>query len=666
MIRAEAEKKLQQWFRIPSFYEEQWTAIERLLKGERILMIERTGYGKSLVFQFTAMTRPGTTVVFSPLIALMRDQVIKLKSLGIPAAYLNSTLSQEEKTQTLQKAERGDYKLLYIAPERQEDERWQETVRKMELGMVVVDEAHCISVWGHDFRPSYRRIVGLVKQLQSDFPVLACTATATPRVQHDIERQFDNTRLSVIRGDLSRPNFRMRVITAESQEAKMTSILKYMRQAEGSGLVYCGTQVESEMYARWLEFNGIKATFYNAGLDDDTRKSIESGLMKNEFKCVVATNALGMGIDKPDIRFIIHTQVPASPLHYYQEIGRAGRDGRPTDIVLYYHPGDDELPEAFINGSRPPVRQYIRVIDALLEEPLTLYGLVRAVNMKKTRVNTILNDLLDQHIITRNAGTRRYEFRYGAPELDTSRFEALREAKMSDFSIMKEYISSATCRLGFLRRYLGDIPRGDCGKCDVDRGNVISVKCTPGGMERIHAFRETNFPILEVEKHNRIMMNGVAASYYGVTNVGAAIHRSKYEGGGDFPDFLLKLTLKAYWKHFRGQAFDTVLFVPPTESGDLVKNFAETVARILKIPFSDGLVKVRETRPQKDFESAINKKDNVSGAFDCTIDVKNRKILIIDDIFDSGHTIKAIGTMLKEKGALAVAPLTIAKTVGGR
>ena len=666
MIRAEAEKKLQQWFRIPTFYEEQWTAIERLLKGERILMIERTGYGKSLVFQFTAMMRPGTTVIFSPLIALMRDQVIKLKELGIPAAYLNSTLSPEEKSETLQKAERGVYKLLYIAPERQEDEKWQETVRKMELGMVVVDEAHCISVWGHDFRPSYRRIVGLVKQLQSDFPVLACTATATPRVQKDIERQFDNTRLSVIRGDLSRPNFRMRVIRAESQEAKMISILKFMKQAEGSGLVYCGTQVESEMYARWLEFNGIKATFYNAGLDDDTRKSIETGLMKNRFKCVVATNALGMGIDKPDIRFIIHTQVPASPLHYYQEIGRAGRDGKPTDIVLYYHPEDDELPEAFINGSRPPAGQYMRVIDALMQEPMTLYGLIRAVNLKKTKVNTILNDLLDQDIITRNAGTRRYEFRYGAPELDTSRFEALRQAKMADFSIMKDYINSTTCRPGFLRRYLGDTPVDDCGKCDVDLDNVISVKCTQEGMERINGFRETNFPVLEVEKHNSIMMNGVAASYYGVTNVGAAIHRSKYEDGGDFPDFLLKLTLKAYRKHFGYLSFDLAMAVPPTESGNLVKNFAEKTARILKIPFSEALIKVRETRPQKDFESAINKKDNVSGAFDCTIDVKNKKILIIDDIFDSGHTIKAIGSMLKQKGAAMAAPLTIAKTVGGR
>jgi ATP-dependent DNA helicase RecQ len=666
MTRAEAEIKLMQWFKLPSFYDEQWTAIERLLNSERILMIERTGYGKSLVFQFTAMMLPGTTVIFSPLIALMRDQVNKLQSLGIAAAYVNSTLSPEEKEETLLKARAGKYKMLYIAPERQEDEEWQETVREIRLGMVVVDEAHCISVWGHDFRPSFRRIVNLVRQLQSDFPVLACTATATPRVQQDIEEQFDNTRLSVIRGDLSRPNFNLRVVRADNQEAKMLAVLEYLKISNGSGLMYCGTRVESEQFANWLEFNKIRATYYNAGLDNETRKSIEAGLMDNSYKCVVATNALGMGIDKPDIRFIIHTQVPTSPLHYYQEIGRAGRDGQPTDIILFYNKEDDELPESFINNARPGINQYKRVIEALKQEPLGLHNIIRKVNLKQTKVNVILNDLLDQNIILKNPTTRYYEYRYGAPELNAEQFEALRAAKLSDFQVMKEYIDLSSCRLNFLRSYLGDKPLEVCGNCDVDKKDIQAAQTTPEGMDLINAFRETCFPVLEVSTTKNNMVDGVAASYYGISNVGASIRRSKYEGGGDFPDFLLKLTLNAFRKHFGQEEFDLVMYVPPTESGDLVKNFAVKIAGVLKFPVSHDLIKIRGTQPQKYYESAIGKKDNLAGAFDCNIDIRDKKILLVDDIFDSGQTLKTIGMLLKNKGALMTAPLTIAKTVGGR
>jgi len=666
MNREEAEVKLQRWFKLPAFYDEQWRAIEKLLAGERVLMIERTGFGKSLVYQFAAMEREGVTIIFSPLIALMRDQVIKLQTLGIPAAFINSTLEQEEKDDILQKARQGEYKMLYIAPERQEDQTWQRTVSHLRLGMVVVDEAHCISSWGHDFRPSYRRIVNLVKRLDMGFPVLACTATATIRVQEDIRSQLDNSRLTLIRGSLSRPNFGLCVVHTDSQEAKMSHLLKLMQRLEGTGIVYCGTQVESETYAKWLEFNGVNATYYNAGLDNATRKTIEEGLMNSTFKCVVSTNALGMGIDKPDIRFIIHTQVPVSPLHYYQEIGRAGRDGRDSKIYLFYNEDeDDELPLSFITSGRPSSAQYHKMTALLKNQALGLQGVVKKVNLKMTKVKVILNDLMDQGIVTRNH-KRQYEYRFGAPELDTSGFELLRQAKLNDFAHIKDYISTSGCRMNYLRNYLGDETTSACGKCDNDLNVKLRVSASESELQRIDEFRETHFPVLELETPAGKVTAGVAASYYGVSNVGTAIHRSKYEAGGEFPIFLLRLTLKAFRKHYGDRAFDLVLHVPPTVSGDLVKDFAYKFARTVQIPISDALVKTRETQAQKTFESSIGKKENLTDAFDLTEDVMGKNILLIDDIFDSGQTIRIVRQLLKKKGAASVASVVIAKTVGGR
>lgn len=670
ITREVAEQILREWFQIEKFYDEQWSVIERLIRGKRVLMIQRTGYGKSLVYQFVAKYLEGTTVIFSPLIALMRDQVNSMQDLGIKAAFVNSTLTPEEKADILEKAKSGYYDMLYIAPERQEDQEWLETVRQIDLSMVVVDEAHCVSVWGHDFRPSYRRIVNLVNQLQKDFPVLTCTATATKRVENDIKKQMGGEQLTVVRGNLARNNFALSVVQATSKDSKLASLQKVIPSLPGTGIIYCGTRFECEEVSNWLEFNGLKSTYYHSGLDNESRNAIEQGFMNNEFKCVVATNALGMGIDKPDIRFVIHFQVPTSPLHYYQEIGRAGRNGEYTPVLLYYdEETDDILPMSFINSNRPKEIHYERVINVLKKRSLGLYAIIREVNLKRTQVNVILNDLIDQKIVVKRTGrSTKYELLFNAPKLNIEPFTKLREAKMNDFQKMKEYIHHDGCRMNFLQNYLGDPEsRSDqCGKCDNDKGKNYVTRLSESLEAKIKEFRETYFPTLEVTTKSGIMIDGVAASYYGVSNVGSAIHKSKYEEGGDFPDFLLKLTLKAFRKKFGQKHFDIILYVPPTESGELVKNFSEKISKVLKIPISHSLVKQRITQPQKVFNSSISKKENLKNAFNCTDDVRGMKILLIDDIFDSGQTLKTIGYMLKRKGAIEVAPLTIAKTVGGR
>jgi len=473
-----------------------------------------------------------------------------------------------------------------------------------------------------------------------------------------------------LRGKLLRENFNLSVVLLDSQEAKLETIAKLLDRTEGSGIVYCGTQVETEIYTRWCGFLNIHVANYHSGLDNESRKEVEEGLMNNNYKAVFATNALGMGIDKPDIRFIIHTQIPTSPLHYYQEIGRAGRDGKPAQIVLLYQDKrDDELPMSFIKGGRPSEELYKKVMHELQQEPLGLHGIIRQVNLKQTAINVILNDLVDQKIISQAVYGRRkiYEYRFDAPKLDSRVFTKLREHKLDEFEQMKSYVNTQFCRMKFLCNYLGDTNEKECGHCDIDLGKQFFKTVNTDWLEKIQRYRETYFPILKVETKTGILKNGVASSYYGVSQVGKMIHRSKYEEGGDFPDYLLKLTLKAFRKHFGQRKFDLVLFIPPTESGDLVKNFAEKISKILKFSLSDRLVKTRQTEPQKVFESAVSKRGNVSGAFDLKgISVKGKSVLIIDDIFDSGHTIRSAARLLQKRGALLVAPLVIAKTVGGR
>lgn len=737
MTRSEAEIKLKRIFGLDHFYDEQWRSIERILRGERILMIERTGFGKSLCYQFPATQFDGITVVFSPLIALMRDQVRSLCERGIPAAYINSEQSYEENQNSIQRALNGEIKILYIAPERQDNEEWVEATRQLKLSMVVVDEAHTISTWGHDFRPSFRRIINLVQLLPQSLPVLATTATATKKVQYDIEQQIGG-RLTTIRGNLIRPNFQLQVVKVQSEDEKMIWLAENLNSINGTGLIYTGTRIDTEVYANWLRFVGINATDYNAGFDADTRKSIEQGLMQNKWKCIVSTNALGMGIDKSDIRFVIHTQMPASPIHYYQEIGRAGRDGKPTRIILFYNEKkengndvatDSLLPLSFVEGSRPTTNKYQKVISLLQEEPLSEREVLKKANLKTNQLRVIKADLIDQGIIKEvlYGKIKKYEYQYNAPALNTDSFEALREAKLKDLHAMEEYIYTDMPRMKYLCSFLDSDETVEYSNCDNTNLERITVSVTPEWMTKLEDFRETYFPCLElsswtirkggfrlryiapdkvqvektvkndmgevierpiIEYSNNInlleynqeereiieehlgkasrLVDGYAASYYGVSNVGAAIHRSKYENGGDFPDFLLKKTLSVFGKKFRGIHFDLVLYLPPTNSGDLVKNFATKFARVIGVPISHELIKVRITQEQKMFQNSYSKQENVCGAFDIDEDiVKDKYIVLLDDIYDSGATLKEVGKLLTQKGAKCIVPIVIAKTVGG-
>jgi ATP-dependent DNA helicase RecQ len=666
--RHEQENKLKQTFGLDRFYDDQWETIDRILKGERVLLIEKTGFGKSLCFQYPATIFKGTTVIFSPLIALMRDQVKKLNSLGIAAKFINSEQTPEENTQIIEDAKSGKVKILYIAPERQENSEWIEATRQMNLSMVVIDEAHCISVWGHDFRPAFRRIINLVKLLPTGLPVLATTATATKKVETDVASQIGGN-ITVLRGNLLRENFKLFVVKVTSEDEKLIWLGQNLDKLEGTGILYTGTRVDTEIYSKWFEHLKLSTIGYNAGLDTDSRIAIENGLMSNKWKCVISTNALGMGIDKPDIRFIIHTQIPQSPIHYYQEIGRAGRDGKPSNIILFYNPEDKKLPEAFIEGGRPSISKYEKVINATRNELLGERELMRKTNLKQTQIRVIKSDLVEQGIIREVTVGRSKKFEYitNAPALNTKAFEELRNTKKADLEQMIQYVETSQSRMKFLCDFLGDSTTHNFTNCDNTGLNKITVKPNDEWMQKLQDFREDYFPNLEVEARGSNIVNGVAASYYGVSNVGAALHRSKYETREDFPDFLLKLCLKAYRKKFGQEKFDFIAYVPPTSSGDLVKNFATKLSQVLKFPITHDLVKTRQTKEQKVFENGYLKSDNVSGAFSFNNPsvLAGKSILLVDDIFDSGATIKELGKLFTTFGAIKIAPIVIARTVGG-
>lgn len=730
--REEAERKLKALFGISHFYDEQWNVIDKILHGERVLVIERTGFGKSLCYQYPATQFSGVTIIFSPLIALMRDQVKHLNEKRIPAANINCEQTQEENIESIQKAINNKIKILYIAPERQENQLWIEATKQMKISMVVIDEAHTISTWGHDFRPAFRKIINLVQSLPNYLPVLATTATATQRVQHDIEQQIGG-KLSTLRGSLIRHNFQLYVIKVHTEDEKMIWIAKHIQEFEGTGLIYTGTRINTEIYAKWLQYVGIYATDYNAGYDADTRKIIEQGLIDNKWKCVVSTNALGMGIDKPDIRFIIHTQIPASPIHYYQEIGRAGRDGKPTKIILFYNetintngvPEDKQLPLSFINGGRPTMQKYQKVIDLLQEDALSEREIMKRANLSQTQVRVIKSDLIEQGIIKEVLynKAKKYEYQYNAPKLNTQQFEELRKAKLKDLDAMVEYVYTQQPRMKFLCNFLDSDEDKVYSNCDNTNLPTISVLVDKVLETKLEAFRETYFPKLELaettlkprytykvvihvpnqinilrdgtlyktfsdklninefsiedreivseiwEKHKQKasrLTDGYAASYYGVSNIGTALHHSKYENGGDFPDFLLKKTLSLFGKKYKDIHFDLVMYVPPTKSGNLVRNFAVKFASTIKVPISHNLIKTRNTQEQKVFQNSYSKQDNVKDAFDINnVNITNKTILLIDDIYDSGATLREIGRVLTEHGAKWIVPIVIAKTVGG-
>ncbi|MDQ1504664.1 MAG: ATP-dependent helicase RecQ [Actinomycetota bacterium] len=664
---------------------DQAAAIEAVAgQCRRALVVQRTGFGKSAIYFIATRLRrdagAGPTLVVSPLLALMRDQVAAAERMGVRSATINSTnVDAWDGIEAAVAA--GEIDLLAVSPERLNAAGFARRVLPRlaaGLGLLVVDEAHCISDWGHDFRPDYRRIRTAIANLAPGTPVLATTATANARVCADVADQLGDDVL-VLRGPLDRESLHLGVVRLESFADRLAWIAGRIPSVPGTGIVYCLTVAQTDLVASYLRACGIDARAYSSDTPPEERERLEAAFKANEVKVLVATSALGMGVDKPDVTFVVHLGAPPSPIAYYQQVGRAGRSVPRADAWLLPGPEDRRIWAWFASVGLPPeplVRRVLAAVSGDPASPTSLVALESAVDLRRARLETLLKILDVDGVVERVAGG--YVATGEAWEHDSDRIARIEAARAAEADAMLAYEVTPECRMAFLRHALDDPDAGPCGRCDTCTATPVDHAVDPALAAAAVAHLRTVDVVVDARRawprgltapRGNIAPAGRAAEGRALCRAGDAGWGSAVESAlatGDLDeDVMAGITAALRRWPWEGRPA-WVTWIPSTTS-----NFPETLARRIgavgRLAVHDALVRVRPGRPQGELANSAHRCANVWGAF--AVDpsalpggaLPGGPVLLVDDTYDTGWTMTVAAWLLRQAGADAVLPFVLAR-----
>ncbi|MET4782501.1 RecQ family ATP-dependent DNA helicase [Glaciihabitans sp. UYNi722] len=667
------------------FHEGQYEAIETLVdQRRRALVVQRTGWGKSAVyFVATLLLRQrgaGPTILVSPLLALMRDQIAAASRAGVRAVAINSSNAHEWED-VLRQLRDDEVDVLLVSPERLNnpsfrDEQLPALVAR--AGLLVVDEAHCISDWGHDFRPDYRRLRDLIAELPDGIPVLATTATANSRVVADVAEQLGQAGSVVtIRGALARASLRLGVLRLPDSKSRLGWLLSHLEELPGSGIIYALTVSAAEDTARLLRDAGQEVHAYTGRTDTAEREQFEQRLKANDLKALVATSALGMGFDKPDLGFVLHLGAPSSPVAYYQQVGRAGRAVENADVLLLPGAEDEAIWQYFATASMPVEDKALAVIAELGSSPLSTQALEARVDLRRTPLELLLKVLDVDGAVRRVSGGW---VSTGEPwAYDAERYGRISAARESEQQSMLDYETTSGCRMEFLQRALDDDSAVPCGRCDrcvgvwyptsvgteaaavasdsLDRvGVVVEPRAQwPGGMDRLGVPVRGNIAVGERIASGRALARLTDLGWGNSLRELFAANAPDAPASHAMVAACVRVLADWGWDERPG----SVVSVPSRRHPLLVESIARGLAEAGRLPWL-GSLRWQNGGPAG--EAGGNSAYRLAGVWErfAAIDIpKGQPVLLVDDLVDSRWTVTVAGRLLRRAGASAVLPFAL-------